>query len=125
MVRRETLLSLTHPRSSKVRQDHTTTQKSQKAPSEGWIVVNMTTGDRIKQIFRMKSTTTDDLYKSPKTVIFRAILKSLRMYTEHVLTRQSQRHCSQNNSSILRQDLLTYWQKILLNSDYVFVIYAT
>ena len=71
--------------SSKVRQDHTTRTKSQTAKwhrPQGWAVVNLDTGERIKQIFTMKSTTTDDLVcKSPKTVIFRAILKIFENYT--------------------------------------------
>ena len=73
-------------------------------------MVNLDTGERIKQIFTMKSTTTDDLVcKSPKTVIFRAILKSLGI--TRFLTRQSPHHCSQNITSILIQDLLDYLEE--------------
>ena len=100
--------------SFKVRQDHTTRLNSRNYghnhPS-GRIVVNIVTGERIKQIFIIKSTTTD-YSKSPKTMIFRAILKSLRITLISCFTPQSPRHCSQNRpSSNLWQDLWTFWQE--------------
>lgn len=100
--------------SFKVRQDHTTRPKSRNYGhnhSSGRIVVNIVTGERIKQIFIIKSTTTD-YSKSPKTMIFRAILKSLRITLISCFTPQSPRHCSQNRqSSNLWQDLWTFWQE--------------